>query len=52
MLGNFLQNDASPEAAWMLLGTTVRVAQSIGLHTAASGSNSLVYPQSKSNEIW
>ncbi|OOQ89759.1 hypothetical protein PEBR_07235 [Penicillium brasilianum] len=52
MLGIFLQNDASPEAAWMLLGTTVRVAQSIGLHTAASCSTSLVYPQNKSNAIW
>ncbi|TVY51187.1 hypothetical protein LCER1_G007576 [Lachnellula cervina] len=26
------QNDMKPEAAWMLLGTTARMAQSLGLH--------------------
>ncbi|TVY32581.1 hypothetical protein LSUB1_G007782 [Lachnellula subtilissima] len=32
VLGTFLQNDMKPEAAWMLLGTTARMAQSLGLH--------------------
>jgi hypothetical protein len=32
VLGNVLQNDMKPEAAWLLLGTTARAAQSIGLH--------------------
>ncbi|TVY20649.1 hypothetical protein LARI1_G004559 [Lachnellula arida] len=32
VLGTVLQNDMKPEAAWMLLGTTARMAQSLGLH--------------------
>ncbi|KAF2813169.1 uncharacterized protein BDZ99DRAFT_250993 [Mytilinidion resinicola] len=32
ILGNVLQNNMQPEAAWMLLGMTVRMAQSLGLH--------------------
>lgn len=32
ILGNVLQNDGQPDAAWVLLGTTIRLAQSIGLH--------------------
>ncbi|RAL66828.1 hypothetical protein DID88_007611 [Monilinia fructigena] len=33
LLGNVLQNDTKPETAWMLLGTTARMAQSLGIHT-------------------
>ncbi|KAB8299097.1 hypothetical protein EYC80_001215 [Monilinia laxa] len=33
LLGNVLQNDTKPESAWMLLGTTARMAQSLGIHT-------------------
>jgi hypothetical protein len=32
ILGNVLQNDMKPEAAWIMLGTTARMAQSLGLH--------------------
>jgi hypothetical protein len=32
ILGNVLQNDMKPEAAWILLGTTSRIAQSLGIH--------------------
>ncbi|KAH6667630.1 hypothetical protein B0J14DRAFT_602713 [Halenospora varia] len=32
ILGNVLQNDMKPEVAWNLLGTTSRMAQSLGLH--------------------
>ena len=27
-----LQNDSEPDAAWAMLGTVIRLAQSIGLH--------------------
>lgn len=32
ILCHVLQTDMKPESAWILLGTTVRMAQSIGLH--------------------
>ncbi|EXK36275.1 hypothetical protein FOMG_09468 [Fusarium oxysporum f. sp. melonis 26406] len=32
ILGHVLQNDMNPRAAWILGGTTVRVALSVGLH--------------------
>jgi hypothetical protein len=34
LIGLVLQNDMRPQAAWMLLGATVRMAQSLGLHKA------------------
>lgn len=46
ILGNVLQNDMKPETAWMLLGTTARMAQSLGLHEEQ---NSLSSPGQK---IW
>ncbi|KAL4961563.1 Zn(II)2Cys6 transcription factor [Aspergillus stella-maris] len=33
ILGNTLQNNGQSDSAWALLGTTVRLAQTIGLHT-------------------
>ncbi|KAK1690586.1 fungal-specific transcription factor [Colletotrichum godetiae] len=33
LLGNVLQNDMKPQAAWVLGGTTIRLAQCLGLHT-------------------
>ncbi len=35
ILGNTLQNMGQSDAAWVLLGTTIRLAQSLGLHTEA-----------------
>ncbi|KAL0764372.1 hypothetical protein CaCOL14_013007 [Colletotrichum acutatum] len=32
ILGNVLQNDMKPQAAWVLGGTTIRLAQCLGLH--------------------
>ncbi|KAL3421941.1 fungal specific transcription factor domain-containing protein [Phlyctema vagabunda] len=32
IIGNVLQNNSEPEGAWMLLGTTARMGQSLGLH--------------------
>ncbi|KAL4932395.1 Zn(II)2Cys6 transcription factor [Aspergillus undulatus] len=33
ILGNTLQNNGQSDSAWALLGTTVRLAQTLGLHT-------------------
>lgn len=40
LLGFVLQNEMRPQAAWLLLGTTVRMAQSLGLHKAQNGESS------------
>ncbi|KAG9699700.1 hypothetical protein KCU95_g3697, partial [Aureobasidium melanogenum] len=34
VLGHVLQNNGQAEASWALLGTTIRLAQSLGLHSA------------------
>lgn len=36
ILGSTLQNDGNADAAWSLLGTTTRLAQSLGLHSEDS----------------
>lgn len=40
LLGFCLQNDMRPQASWLLLGTTVRMAQSLGLHKARESESS------------
>jgi hypothetical protein len=37
LIGLVLQNDMRPQAAWMLLGDTIRMAQSLGLHKVRDG---------------
>ncbi|OQE36170.1 hypothetical protein PENCOP_c012G07379 [Penicillium coprophilum] len=39
IIGNTLQNMGQSDAAWALLGTTVRLAQTMGLHTERSNVN-------------
>jgi hypothetical protein len=34
LIGLVLQNDMRPQASWMLMGSTVRMADSLGLHKA------------------
>lgn len=34
LLGSFIRNDGDANASWALLGTTMRLAQSVGLHDA------------------
>lgn len=36
LLGNVLQNDMKPDAAWVLGGNTIRLAQCLRLHTMDS----------------
>ena len=52
ILGNTLQNNGQSDAAWALLGTTVRLAQTLGLHTERSVSHLPVYLQSKAKNLW
>lgn len=40
ILGNTLQNIGQSDGAWVLLGTTVRLAQALGLHTEHGGGHS------------
>lgn len=40
VLGNTLQNIGQSDGAWVLLGTTVRLAQALGLHTENGGGQS------------
>lgn len=40
LIGNVLQNDMNPGVAWILLGMTIRSAQSIGLHSSSVRSQS------------
>jgi hypothetical protein len=40
ILGNTLQNIGQSDGAWVLLGTTVRLAQALGLHTEHGGGRS------------
>ncbi|KAH7144165.1 c6 zinc finger domain-containing protein [Dactylonectria estremocensis] len=49
LLGSALQNDMKPQAAWVLGGTTVRLAQCLGLHKAPGRrSQSLISAQEAS----
>lgn len=36
ILANVLQNDGNPQAAWILSGSTIRMAISLGIHAASS----------------
>lgn len=48
VLGNVLQNRMNPQAAWILLGTTSRIAQSLSLHHTAKVEG----PLSKDKKLW
>lgn len=52
VVGNTLQNNGQSEAAWALLGTTVRLAQTLGLHTEKSTARLPGYIQLKARKLW
>ncbi|GES66816.1 phenylacrylic acid decarboxylase [Aspergillus terreus] len=52
ILGNTLQNDGQSDAAWAQLGTTVRLAQTMGLHTERSIAYLPQNIQSKAKTLW
>ncbi|KAL4949837.1 fungal-specific transcription factor domain-containing protein [Aspergillus filifer] len=52
ILGNTLQNNGQSDSAWALLGTTVRLAQTIGLHTERGISHWPEHMRSKAKSLW
>lgn len=51
-LDNTLQNMGQSDAAWALLGTTVRLAQTMGLHTHRSTARLPEHVQAKARALW
>ncbi|KAJ5909219.1 transcriptional regulator family: Fungal Specific TF [Penicillium taxi] len=52
ILGNTMQNMGQSDAAWALLGSTVRLAQTMGLHTARSTIHWPEHVQTKARTLW
>ena len=52
ILGNMLQNNGQSDAAWALLGTTVRLAQAVGLHTERGTSHLPESVRLKAKKLW
>ncbi|KAF4215073.1 hypothetical protein CNMCM8980_008754 [Aspergillus fumigatiaffinis] len=52
LLGNTLQNNGQSDAAWAQLGTTVRLAQTLGLHTEKSISHWPEPMRPKARALW
>ncbi|KAJ6114061.1 transcriptional regulator family: Fungal Specific TF [Penicillium capsulatum] len=52
ILGNTLQNMGQSDAAWALLGITVRLAQKMGLHTEKSAVHWPEYVTTKARALW
>ncbi|KAL4893626.1 phenylacrylic acid decarboxylase [Aspergillus ambiguus] len=52
ILGNTIQNNGQSDAAWALLGTTVRLAQTMGMHTERSIAYLPEQMRSKAKSIW
>ncbi|RDW67261.1 Zn(II)2Cys6 transcription factor [Aspergillus mulundensis] len=52
ILGNTLQNNGQSDAAWALLGTTVRLAQTLGLHTERGIAHWPEHAKQKAKSLW
>ncbi|OKP12702.1 hypothetical protein PENSUB_1642 [Penicillium subrubescens] len=52
ILGNTLQNMGQSDAAWALLGTTVRLAQTMGLHTQRGTAHLPEQVKTKARALW
>lgn len=52
VIGNTLQNNGQSDAAWALLGTTVRLAQTLGLHTEKSVAHLPDHVKYKARKLW
>ncbi|KAJ5597524.1 hypothetical protein N7537_007608 [Penicillium hordei] len=52
ILGNTLQNMGQSDAAWALLGTTIRLAQTMGLHTEKSTVHWPEQVRMKARTLW
>ncbi|KAL3493378.1 hypothetical protein BJX62DRAFT_235450 [Aspergillus germanicus] len=52
ILGNTLQNNGQSDAAWALLGTTVRLAQTLGIHTERGIAHWPEHAKQKGKSLW
>jgi hypothetical protein len=52
ILGNTLQNNGQSDAAWALLGTTVRLAQTLGIHTERGIAHWPEHAKEKAKSLW
>jgi hypothetical protein len=52
ILGNTLQNMGQSDAAWALLGTTVRLAQTMGLHMQRGTAHLPEQVKTKARALW
>ncbi|KAJ6004022.1 hypothetical protein N7499_000087 [Penicillium canescens] len=52
ILGNTIQNMGQSDAAWAFLGTTIRLAQTMGLHTERSTIHWPEYVRAKVKKLW
>ncbi|KAL2818677.1 hypothetical protein BJX63DRAFT_429176 [Aspergillus granulosus] len=52
ILGNTLQNNGQSDAAWALLGTSVRLAQTLGLHTARGIAHFPEHAKLRAKSLW
>ncbi|KAL2849874.1 hypothetical protein BJY01DRAFT_210432 [Aspergillus pseudoustus] len=52
VLGNTLQNNGQSDAAWALLGTTVRLAQTLGLHTPRGIAHWPEHARVRAKSLW
>ncbi|KAJ0414157.1 phenylacrylic acid decarboxylase [Aspergillus carlsbadensis] len=52
ILGNTLQNNGQSDAAWALLGTTVRLAQTLGIHTVRGIAHWPEQARLKAKALW
>ncbi|XPS95422.1 hypothetical protein M3J09_004713 [Ascochyta lentis] len=52
LLGTFIRNDGDANASWALLGTTIRLAQSVGLHDAENMSNLSAVDKRMRSQLW
>ncbi|PWY75011.1 phenylacrylic acid decarboxylase [Aspergillus heteromorphus CBS 117.55] len=52
IIGNTLQNNGQSDAAWALLGTTVRLAQTLGLHTERGMARFPDHVKWKARKLW
>ncbi|KAF2631867.1 hypothetical protein BU25DRAFT_135212 [Macroventuria anomochaeta] len=52
LLGSFIRNDGDANASWALLGTTMRLAQSVGLHDAENIQSLSASDKRMRSQLW
>ncbi|KAH6638479.1 fungal-specific transcription factor domain-containing protein [Boeremia exigua] len=52
LLGLFIRNDGDADASWALLGTTMRLAQSVGLHDVKTMRNLSTRDKEMRSQLW